>query len=66
MQKSNLMNNQKKAVIWGKWESGIPMIEIARTIGKPPATVFSYLRYHGGIQPRRRSLSHEVFIFVRA
>jgi len=41
MQKSNLMNNQKKAVIWGKWESGIPMIEIARTIGKPPATVFS-------------------------
>jgi len=46
--------NQKKAVIWDKWGSGSAMIQIARTINKPPATVFSYLRYHGGIQPHQR------------
>lgn len=31
------------------------MSEIAQAIEKPPATVFSYLRYHGGIQPRVRN-----------
>lgn len=29
------------------------MSDIARAIEKPPATVFSYLQYHGGIQPRQ-------------
>jgi len=33
---------------------GTPMAIISRAIEKPPATVFSYLRYHGGIQPRQR------------
>lgn len=28
---------------------------IAADIEKPPATVFSYLRYHGGMEPRRRA-----------
>lgn len=28
------------------------MSVIARSVRKPPATVFSYLRYHGGIRPR--------------
>jgi transposase, IS30 family len=54
MQKSNVMDHVKKAVIWDEWENGHPMIEIARAIEKPPATVFSYLRYHGGIRPRQR------------
>lgn len=48
------MNDSKKEVIWNEWENGIPMIQISRDINKPPATVFSYLRYHGGIQPRQR------------
>ena len=30
------------------------MANIARIIDKPPATVFSYLQYHGGIRPRHR------------
>lgn len=30
------------------------MMQIARAIHKGPATVFSYLRYHGGIRPRQR------------
>lgn len=55
MKKPDLMNDQKKAVIWEKWGSGSPMIQIARAIEKPPATVFSYLRYHGGIAPRIRT-----------
>ena len=31
------------------------MSVIARDIAKPPATVYSYLLYHGGIKPRQRS-----------
>ncbi|WP_288959589.1 hypothetical protein [uncultured Sulfitobacter sp.] len=48
------MNEQNKSVIWDAWENGTPMANIARVIDKPPATVFSYLQYHGGIRPRRR------------
>lgn len=33
------------------------MSQIAQSIEKPPATVFSYLQYHGGIQPRHRERS---------
>ncbi len=55
MQSTDPMSDKKKAVIWDEWESGSPMIQIARAIKKPPATVFSYLRYHGGIQPRQRT-----------
>jgi len=57
MHKSDPMNDHKKAIIWEEWENGVPMIQIARTINKPPATVFSYLRYHGGIRPRQRMRS---------
>jgi IS30 family transposase len=55
MEKPDLMNDQKKAAIWAEWGNGSPMIQIARSIKKPPATVFSYLRYHGGIAPRIRT-----------
>jgi Transposase and inactivated derivatives, IS30 family len=48
------MNDQKKAIIWELWIEGSPMIDISRAIDKPHATVFSYLRYHGGIQPHPR------------
>ncbi len=54
MYKSAAMDERKKVKIWDKWGSGHSMGEIARTINKPPATVFSYLRYHGGIQPHKR------------
>ena len=48
------MDDHKKSVIWHEWERGTPMASIARIIDKPPATVFSYLQYHGGIRPRHR------------
>lgn len=54
MKSTNAMTEQKKAVVWEQWKKGSPMSLIAKSIRKPPATVFSYLRYHGGIQPRLR------------
>lgn len=48
------MTHARKARIWMLWRQGSPMSEIARNISKPPATVYSYLLYHGGIEPRRR------------
>lgn len=54
MTKPQPMDEQKKSVIWREWERGTPMANIARVIAKPPATVFSYLQYHGGIRPRHR------------
>jgi transposase, IS30 family len=54
MQKTALLDDLKKAVIWREWKNGVPMITIARAIKKPPATVYSYLQYHGGIQPGQR------------
>lgn len=48
------MTHERKARIWQLWRQGRPMSEIARDIEKPPATVYSYLLYHGGITPRPR------------
>lgn len=52
MQEFDRMNDVKKAAIWDKWQQGRPMTVIARSVCKPRSTVFSYLRYHGGIRPR--------------
>jgi IS30 family transposase len=49
------MNLTRKSTIWQRWKAGISMSAIAKEIAKPPATVFSYLWYHGGIEPRKRS-----------
>jgi hypothetical protein len=37
------MNQVRKERIWVQWREGLPMSVIARYIGKPPATVYSYL-----------------------
>ena len=49
------MTDERKMCIWKRWQQGVPMSIIAREIAKPPATVYSYLLYHGGIKPRERS-----------
>lgn len=54
MSHPNPMTDTKKDTIWYMWEKGYPMSIIAKEINKPPATVFSYLEYHGGIRPRKR------------
>ena len=46
------MTTERKSRIWELWRKGTPMSSIARDISKPPATVYSYLLYHGGISPR--------------
>jgi IS30 family transposase len=48
------MTPSRKETIWSQWRKGIPMITISREIKKPPATVYSYLLYHGGIEPTAR------------
>ena len=48
------MTDERKNRIWKLWQRGCPMSDIARDIAKPPATVYSYLLYHGGIKPRER------------
>lgn len=64
MNEAGLMCEQRKSVIWNEWKKGSPMAHIAQRIEKPPATVFSYLQYHGGIRPyvrarSPRALTHE-------
>lgn len=54
MPPQNPMTVARKAIIWHEWRKGTPMSVICRLIDKPAATVFSYLRYHGGIEPRSR------------
>jgi IS30 family transposase len=54
MRVQDLMNAERKAIIWLEWRKGSPMSVICRIIEKPSATVFSYLRYHGDIEPRAR------------
>jgi hypothetical protein len=49
------MTAKRKSRIWELWKQGRPMSFIAAGIEKPPATVFFYLLYHGGIEPRTRS-----------
>ena len=46
------MTHERKIRIWEMWRRGHSMSEIARAIEKPPATVYSYLLYHGGMTPR--------------
>ena len=62
MNKTATMDKRKKAIIWTKWEKGHSMGEIARAIDEPPATIFSYLRYHGGIQLNRPEFIGGLFV----
>jgi IS30 family transposase len=57
------MTDERKARIWQLWRQGRPMSEIAREISKPPATVYSYLLYHGGIPLRPQSRRAECLTF---
>lgn len=42
------ITHARKARIGMRWRQGCPASEIARDISTPPATVYSYLLYHGG------------------
>lgn len=47
----------KKAELWERWKAGESMSDIGRALGKPPASIFTFLAVQGGIArpPRRRA-----------
>lgn len=57
------MTLERKSRIWDLWRQGRPISLIAADIQKPAATVFSYLLYHGGIEPRTRSRRPDALSF---
>ncbi len=48
------MTPKRKSRIWELWQQRRPMSFIAADVEKPPATVFSYLLHHNGIELRTR------------
>ena len=48
------MSDEMKADLWRRWRSGESISVISRQIGKPPGSVFTVLKYHGGIAPAPR------------
>lgn len=51
------LTDAQKAELWDRWQRGEFQSEIARVLGKFPASIFGVLRLHGGIRPagRRRA-----------
>lgn len=43
-----------KADLWRRWRVGESISVISRQIGKPPGSVFTVLKHHGGIAPAPR------------
>ena len=47
----------ERADLWQRWKTGHSLSEISRALGKPPGSVFGYLRSNGGIPPPARCRS---------
>jgi len=50
------MSDAMKDDVWRRWRAGESISVIARGIRKPPGSVFSVLKQHGGIAPTERRL----------
>ncbi|MEV6712640.1 IS30 family transposase [Lentzea sp. NPDC051208] len=48
------MSDEMKADLWRRWKAGESISVISRQIGKPPGSVFTVLKHHGGIAPEPR------------
>ncbi|MFI2379070.1 helix-turn-helix domain-containing protein [Streptomyces sp. NPDC018964] len=48
------MSDEMKADLWRRWRAGESISVISRQIGKPPGSVFTVLKHHGGIAPESR------------
>jgi DNA-binding CsgD family transcriptional regulator len=48
------MSDEMKADLWRRWRSGESISVISRQIGKPPGSVLTVLKHHGGIAPAPR------------
>jgi len=51
------MSWSQKAELWRRWRAGESLSEIGRALERLPASVFSVLRSHGGIEPAARRQS---------
>src|ERR1700728_191543 len=45
------MPDEMKDELWRRWRAGESISVISRGLGKPPGSVFTVLKYHGGIAP---------------
>jgi IS30 family transposase len=45
------MPDEMKDELWRRWRAGESISVISRGIGKPPGSVFTVLKHHGGIAP---------------
>jgi IS30 family transposase len=54
------MSDEDKAQVWCLWRAGDSISSIARARSKPPASIYTVLKHHGGIAPalRRPRPSH--------
>ncbi|MFI8281235.1 helix-turn-helix domain-containing protein [Streptomyces sp. NPDC085929] len=48
------MSDEMKTDLWRRWKAGESISVISRGIGKPPGSVFTVLKHHGGIAPLPR------------
>lgn len=48
------MSDEMKEDLWRRWRAGESISIISRAIGKPPGSVFTVLKHHGGIPPEPR------------
>jgi IS30 family transposase len=51
------MSDQMKDDLWRRWRAGESISVISRALGKPPGSVFTVLKHHGGIAPTPRKPS---------
>ncbi|MFG1892258.1 IS30 family transposase [Micromonospora sp. NPDC049051] len=48
------MSDAIKEDLWRRWRAGESISVISRALGKPPGSVFTVLKHHGGIAPAER------------
>lgn len=48
------MSDAMKESLWRRWRDGDSISVIARALNKPPGSVFTVLKHHGGIAPAER------------
>ncbi len=48
------VNQEDKKNIWKRCQEGSSLSDIGREVDRPPASIFGYLRQHGGFQPAQR------------
>nr|WP_280408423.1 IS30 family transposase [Nocardia brasiliensis] len=49
------MSDSTKAELWRRWRAGESISVISRALSKPPGSVFTVLKHHGGIAPAERA-----------